>query len=327
LRNSEVNPNQNLSVMISGDRTSLRHLNGVNPSQTFLTSSGIEINNLTNFPIVLHSDSKDCIGQSEGSITDRGTNNKINRIDINDGGDCIGYPSINVPSGLESGINYDYYEGSWNSLPNFNTLTPVTQGFTSEIDLSASLNSDYFGFVFSGYIKIPEDGTYTFYTTSDDGSSLYIDDNKIVDNDGLHGSNEESGTVCLDSGYHKIDVQYFEKTGGNLLSVEYAGPNFSKTTISNLFGIQEDSTTCILPWTDDDVTITKNTVNYSSGDIDISCESSLKISMDIKGEGPMETADYLNVYYRIDGGAPKVISENRNSFSLKNISVSGLFLK
>ncbi len=45
------------------DINTIRCLNGVNSGQ----------NNLTNFPIDLDNDSKDCIGQSGGDITDRGS--------------------------------------------------------------------------------------------------------------------------------------------------------------------------------------------------------------------------------------------------------------
>ena len=38
-----------------------------------------------------------------------------------------------------------------------------------------------------GLIKIPADGIYSFYISSDDGSKLFIDDKILVDNDGLHG--------------------------------------------------------------------------------------------------------------------------------------------
>ncbi|WP_299436708.1 carbohydrate-binding protein [uncultured Aquimarina sp.] len=156
---------------------------------------------------------------------------------------------VTPPSNLSSGINYKYYEGSWNSLPNFNSLSPISTGVASAIDLSNTRSQDNFGLTFDGFINVPSDGSYTFYTTSDDGSSLWIDGVKVVDNDGLHGAREESGTVCLEAGHHKIEVQFFEKTGGNVLSVAYEGPGISKQNVptyyaatNNTITIQEDET-------------------------------------------------------------------------------------
>jgi hypothetical protein len=70
-----------------------------------------------------------------------------------------------------------------------------------------------------GYIKIDKDGIYTFFTDSDDGSMLYIDDEEIVNNDGDHGNVEKSGKAALKKGYHKIKVLYFDSGGGNSLKV------------------------------------------------------------------------------------------------------------
>ena len=62
---------------------------------------------------------------------------------------------------------------------------------------------------------------YDFYTTSDDGSMLYIDDQLIVNNDGNHGMEERSDKAYLEKGLHKIKVVYYDAGGGNGLSVSY----------------------------------------------------------------------------------------------------------
>ena len=75
-----------------------------------------------------------------------------------------------------------------------------------------------------GHIEIVTAGEYTFYTKSDDGSQLYIGTTLVVDNDGLHGSQEEFGTISLSVGHHPIMVTYFELGGANYLDVLYEGP-------------------------------------------------------------------------------------------------------
>src|SRR5690606_31387762 len=81
------------------------------------------------------------------------------------------------------------------------------------------------------YIEISEAGEYTFYTTSDDGSALFINDQIVVDNDGLHAEQEKSGTLTLEKGKHAIRATFFEKTGKEVFNVSYEGPGFSKKTI------------------------------------------------------------------------------------------------
>lgn len=53
----------------------------------------------------------------------------------------------------------------------------------------------------------------------------------MVDNDGLHGSQERSGTISLTAGLHDITVLFFENSGGETLTVQYQGPSISKQNI------------------------------------------------------------------------------------------------
>lgn len=70
-------------------------------------------------------------------------------------------------------------------------------------------------------IIIPQDGTYTFYLNSDDGSKLYIDGTLVIDNDGQHqamGPNPEDSpttgqkevTLQLLKGDHNLELNYFQ---------------------------------------------------------------------------------------------------------------------
>jgi hypothetical protein len=49
----------------------------------------------------------------------------------------------------------------------------------------------------------------------------------VVDNDGLHGMEEQSGTITLTAGMHTIEVIMFEAGGGEGLEVEYEGPGIN----------------------------------------------------------------------------------------------------
>ena len=139
------------------------------------------------------------------------------------------------------GLSYSYYHGYWDMLPNFSTLTPVKTGTITNFSLAPRIQDDYFGFVHKGYIHIATAGTYTFYTSSDDGSALYIGGSLVVNNNGLHSLKEAYGTVSLSPGYHPIEVRYFERTGWQYLSVSYAGPGISKQLIPDAVIFQSNS--------------------------------------------------------------------------------------
>ncbi|MCD4682929.1 MAG: alpha-L-fucosidase [Bacteroidales bacterium] len=142
----------------------------------------------------------------------------------------IPLPPIQVDQ-VNPGLICRYYEGDWNSLPDFASLEPLKNIEEDNFDLESRMHDDYYGFEFEGLIQIPEDGVYDFYTDSDDGSRLFIDDSLVVDNDGLHGMHMEEGTIALASGMHKIRVTYFEKGGGDDLKVYYDGPDFDRMAV------------------------------------------------------------------------------------------------
>ncbi len=135
------------------------------------------------------------------------------------------------PASTVAGIDYTYYEGQWNILPDFAALTAKETGNVSTFSLAPRNRNDNFGFRYTGYLNVPTDGEYTFYTSSDDGSQLYIGSQLIVDNDGLHASLERSDVIGLKAGLHAITVTFFEKSGSDILTVSYAGPAISKQTI------------------------------------------------------------------------------------------------
>ncbi|MGA2916275.1 MAG: PA14 domain-containing protein [Sedimentisphaerales bacterium] len=136
-----------------------------------------------------------------------------------------------APVCADNGLNYKYYKGSWDWLPNFEILTPKTEGQVANFYLSPRQQNDFFAFRFNGYIEVPSAGMYTFYTNSDDGSNLYIGKSLVVNNDGLHGMLEKNGSIYLLAGKHPITVTYFEKDGSENLIVSYAGPGISKRQI------------------------------------------------------------------------------------------------
>ena len=137
------------------------------------------------------------------------------------------------PGDPVNGLEYKYYEGTWDMLPDFDSLTPVEEGLCANFDVSSPLQPDFFGYVFEGYVDAPAEGTYTFYTTSDDGSKLYIGSTAVVNNDGLHGMQEKSGQIGLKTGKHAIKVTMFEKDGGHGLEVRWEGPGITKQLIPN----------------------------------------------------------------------------------------------
>jgi alpha-L-fucosidase len=130
------------------------------------------------------------------------------------------------------GIAYKYYEPSKeiNMATSFSGL-PVSSGIAGEITLLKKQRPEKFAFEFSGYITVSEDGIYNFYTSSDDGSKLFIDETQVIDNDGDHGTVEKEGRAALKKGFHSIKVLYFDSGGGNELKVFMQSKDGAKTEL------------------------------------------------------------------------------------------------
>ena len=133
---------------------------------------------------------------------------------------------------LDNGLEYIRYTGSISSLDQFNLLVPAESGITDNFIIPLQPAEDHFGYAFSGMIKIGQEGVYTFYTDSDDGSRLYIHDELLVDNDGIHGANLVAGQIPLAAGYHPIKVLFFEDRYGQHLKVWIEGPGMDKQLIT-----------------------------------------------------------------------------------------------
>jgi beta-galactosidase len=135
------------------------------------------------------------------------------------------------------GLIYKYFKRGFSVTPNFINMTPDASGPIDEISYrNIETSEERFALQFLGLIDIEKAGEYTFYTGSNDGSTLFINNQLVVANDGPHGYLEESGKINLEKGNHLIEVRYFQAGGGRDLVVFYKGPGIEKQEIpANVF--------------------------------------------------------------------------------------------
>jgi alpha-L-fucosidase len=133
---------------------------------------------------------------------------------------------------LQPGISWKYYEPQGKiSLESIQSSPVIKEGIAGSISEKVKQREEKYALQFIGYLKINNDGIYTFSTLSDDGSKLFIDDEEIVNNDGEHGAVEAFGKAALRRGFHKIKVIYFDSGGGNELKVYWSIANTEKEAI------------------------------------------------------------------------------------------------
>ena len=134
-----------------------------------------------------------------------------------------------APGSTQPGLRYQYFEGEWNYVPDFAGLSPSQSGIIDLVDESkVPHRENHFGIVLEGFVDLPKTDTYTFYTRSDDGSKLYIDEQLVVDNDGQHGAFWEYGATILAAGKHRIRIEYFESGGSQMLRAGFLDAEHGK---------------------------------------------------------------------------------------------------
>ncbi|MEH6681983.1 MAG: PA14 domain-containing protein [Sediminicola sp.] len=144
-----------------------------------------------------------------------------------------------IPPACSNVLDYEFYDlvPPGNTVNNIPTTGAMGSGQVGNFNVGTLQNSvdpgdaDSFALRYKGYIQISTAGSYTFFTSSDDGSKLYIDGTEIVNNDGDHGTQERSGTTTLSTGLHQITVLFYENGGGQVLETRYQGPSIAKQTI------------------------------------------------------------------------------------------------
>jgi hypothetical protein len=120
-------------------------------------------------------------------------------------------------------------------LPNFSKLHPVGSIYTPYLCVPArsfdegfpgvTNRFEWFGIDYTARFWVSRPGLYRFALESDDGSNLYIDGKKVIDNDHQHPPQQKFGHASMKAGAHDIRVAYFQGPRFHVaLVLQVAGP-------------------------------------------------------------------------------------------------------
>ncbi len=119
-----------------------------------------------------------------------------------------------VTGGAGNGLSVTYFN-------NVDFTGTTVTGVDPTVDFSwgagspaAAIANDTFSARWTGQVQAPVTGTYTFYTQSDDGVRLWVNNQQLVNNWTDHGSTENSGTIALTAGQrYDIRMEFYENGG------------------------------------------------------------------------------------------------------------------
>jgi hypothetical protein len=166
------------------------------------------------------------------------------------------------------GLAGKFFNGSWRTTlasGNIGTLPLTVNNDSSNVTGTTGLPSgahrygvniwpsityttlgESYGFIAIGYFNAPTTGTYTFFTSSDDTSGVWVGEiaaaatgrtsTNVVVNNGIgvtagQSNTKRSGTISLTAGVsYPIRIVHEEATGGDNLTFSWSGPDISETT-------------------------------------------------------------------------------------------------
>jgi hexosaminidase len=124
-----------------------------------------------------------------------------------------------------AGINRRVLDGVFAKCPDPSAFQAVVAKNVASVGLGEYAGRDNYALQFDGFLRIPADGEYTFYLGSDDGSKMWLGDQLVADNDGLHAFGEKRLKLNLPRGDYPFRIVMFEQGGSESLrfSVEAMG--------------------------------------------------------------------------------------------------------
>ncbi|MEQ8755645.1 MAG: PA14 domain-containing protein [Coleofasciculus sp. G1-WW12-02] len=200
----------------------------------------------------------------------------------------IGDPPVNG-NGNGNGLKAEYYNNrDFTDLALTRTDETVNFNWGSGSP-DAAIDSNTYSVRWTGSVAPLYSETYEFFTNSDDGVRLWVDDQLLIDNWTNHGATENRGTIDLQAGQqYDIRMDYYENFGKSVAQLLWSSESQGKEIIpeSQLYSPT--------------VTAASTDVSDNSQGKEIIWESQRSsptvaaASPDVSGNGTGLTAEYYN---------------------------------
>lgn len=130
------------------------------------------------------------------------------------------------------GVHWKAFEGRFPWLPKVHGLTADNHGYTQRPTLKVNSASKQVLY-FTGYIRVPKDGTYTFRLSTDTACLLRLHNATVIDTDANYQPGEKvEATIKLKAGLHPFRLYYMaDGTTEPMLQWKWSGPGIEMQLI------------------------------------------------------------------------------------------------
>jgi hypothetical protein len=123
-------------------------------------------------------------------------------------------PIVCPPMGIEGtgrGLKAEYFADQNLTSLKVTRVDPMIDFDWGSRAPDVGVPEDHFSVRWTGQIQPRYSGTYTFYTTSDDGIRLWVDNKSVIDDWTDHGATEDMGTIDLVGGQkYDLKVEFYD---------------------------------------------------------------------------------------------------------------------
>ncbi len=147
-------------------------------------------------------------------------------------------PPAMAPVDPQPGLTYDYYDRGLQSAALLDSVFAVKRletGIAPKADTSRAQSAIGYSLVFSGFLRVPEEGEYDFHLESADGSLLFLGDMLLLHNDEPHELKTVSRKAILQKGYYPVKILYTSFRHNGSLRLYWSGPSLAPQEIDPEF--------------------------------------------------------------------------------------------
>jgi hypothetical protein len=155
---------------------------------------------------------------------------------------------VSAATTVARGVMYEYYRDT-TPEPAFRMNWPVRwqverpevkpgdfparkRGMLANFSLSPRDTNEMFAFRYTGYLRVPRTGVYTFLARSDDGAALWFGDQNVFWSVGQSPKTTETwGSIALQAGLHPITLTHFQAYGPMALELLVEGPGMRRQRV------------------------------------------------------------------------------------------------
>lgn len=137
------------------------------------------------------------------------------------------------PVGSGTGLQGEYFNKKDFTRLALTRVDPAVDFDWGKAAPAPEVQKNSFSVRWTGWVEPLYSEPYTFYTVSDDGVRLWVNDQPVIDHWNNHSAHEDSGSIALEAGQrYRIRLEYYENGGDAVAHLLWSSVSQTKGVVS-----------------------------------------------------------------------------------------------